>query len=187
MDWLTFLTKIIEALSWPMALLISVLLIRRPLLTAMPFLRKLKYSDVEIEFTQEVSSLRKEVSDVKIETNLPLSDSHRIPDHVLQLATISPRAAVVEAWKEVENAVIELARRNPDAVKNTDLNSIPSLVEALEKHKKLKSTLADLYRRQKALNKRVAWTGESRVVDPDEAMELTDLHITLAAFIRGAA
>jgi hypothetical protein len=187
MDWLTFLTKIIEALSWPMALLISVLLIRRPLLTAVPFLRKLKYSDVEIEFTQEVSSLRREVSEVKSETNLLVSDSPRIPDHVLQLAAISPRAAVLEAWKEVENAVIELARRNPEGVKNTDLNSIPSLVEALEKHKKLESTLADLYRRQKALNKRFAWTGESTVVNPDDAMELTDLHIALAASIRRAA
>jgi hypothetical protein len=168
------------------ALVISVLLIRRPLLSTIPFLRKLKYSDVEIEFGQEISSLRKSVSEIKVKSTSLLIPDTRIPEHILKIASISPRAAVLEAWKEVEIAINELAQRTPELIKNMSNNTISDLVDTLEKNGHLDRDYADFFRRQKALNERFEYRAKGTEFNPDEAMELIDVHIGLASMVRRA-
>ena len=61
MDVLTFISEIIKALAWPLAVVTLVFLLRRPVIEVFPLLRRLKYKDIELEFAQEVSQLEAEV------------------------------------------------------------------------------------------------------------------------------
>jgi hypothetical protein len=50
MDWLTFITKIVEALAWPGTVIVVLFLIRKELPEIARNLRKFKFKGVELEF-----------------------------------------------------------------------------------------------------------------------------------------
>jgi hypothetical protein len=104
MDWFQFTASVISSLAWPAVVLAVVILLRRPLAGLLPLLRRFKYKDLEVEFDREVRELRDEAA-VALR---PLSAAAppKLPEQgsLLQLASVAPRAAVVEAWLLVESA-----------------------------------------------------------------------------------
>ena len=185
MDWLTFVSKIADAVAWPLALIVASLLIRKPLLRAVPFLRKLKYSDVEVEFSQEISSLRKEITSVEGKDTTRQFSPAKIPDRIIQIVSISPRAAIMESWKDVEAAIIAIAQRDKSIADRIGKESPLELVSHLEKAGKLSRPVADFIRRLDTLLNKYKWAEGIRV-DPDLALEIIDICISFAAALSAA-
>ncbi len=182
MDWLTFTTKIIEALAWPVSIVVVFLIIRRPFLKSVPFLRKLKYSDVELEFSQEISSLRKDLSQASTEGSPHILTPSPIPERIIQLSAVSTRSAVLESWKEVETAVIEAAKRTKRLSDKMPNMSLDDLMAELEKDGGIRNQLASFYRRQKTLTERYNYSKGVKV-DTEEALELIDVNLKLASLL----
>jgi len=110
MDVLTFTSELVKSLSWPAATVFLVVLLRKPIIELIPLMKKLKYKELELEFSQEVSKLKAE----EAEANLIVpkdSESTKGEDssRLLDLVSFSTRAAIMEAWIEVETAAIEVA------------------------------------------------------------------------------
>ena len=61
MDWLAFVASVIGSLAWPSVLLIIFMLLRKPLYGLLPLLQKLKYKEIEVEFTRRVEEVSAEV------------------------------------------------------------------------------------------------------------------------------
>lgn len=57
MDWLEFVSAMVQSLAWPAALMICVLLLKEPLSDRMKELIKLKYKDFELEFDKRLQEL----------------------------------------------------------------------------------------------------------------------------------
>ncbi len=112
MDWMTFVVELTKALAWPVAVVTVVILFRKPLYGLIPGLRKLKYKDLELEFSKGVEELRQESQKAlpTPEKVAPLIEEER--SRYVRLAEISPRAAVLESWREVESSAIACIRRN---------------------------------------------------------------------------
>jgi len=110
MNWMEFVSSLVGSVIWPVTILVAVLLLRPPLDNLLPFIEKLRYKDFELFFSRRVEEIRAEVSD---EFPDPTGDSTQSEkaDRVAQLAMLSPRAAVIHAWLEVEAAVRSAARR----------------------------------------------------------------------------
>jgi hypothetical protein len=108
MDALTFISKLIDSLAWPVTVVIALVLLRRPLAELLPQMRKLKYKDFEAEFGEDVKQLEEEAKQV-----LPAEvvESARAGDPIEQLIEVSPSAAVLEAWRGVEAAAKRLLER----------------------------------------------------------------------------
>ena len=110
MDGLTFTAEVLKALAWPLAAVTIFLVLRKPIRDLLPFIQKLKWKEVEIEFGRQVKEIRAELAQ-----DLPQAEAEALTrpsdDAVLRLAEVSPRAAVLEAWREVELAALEAARR----------------------------------------------------------------------------
>ena len=104
MDWLQFVASVIGSLAWPGVVLAAVILLRRPLAELLPFLHRLKYKDFEVEFDREVRKLREEAALAL--PPLPRSVSSKLPEEtaLLELASVAPREAVIEAWLLVESS-----------------------------------------------------------------------------------
>ena len=49
MDWLTFISSVISSVAWPSALVIGLLVFRKPMTNAILSLKRLKYKDLEME------------------------------------------------------------------------------------------------------------------------------------------
>lgn len=110
MDWVGFIASIVGSLAWPGALVALVLILRTPIRGLLPLLQRLKYKELEIEFGRRVEEVKQELAqELPPGAVQPISDASR--DALLRLAEVSPRAAVLEAWREVELAALEAARK----------------------------------------------------------------------------
>jgi len=142
MDILTFLAQIAAALGWPVAIIIIVLILRRPIASLIPLLQRLKYKDLELEFGRRIEEIKAEVAE-----ELPHASEVKAlppaPDiSIVQLARVSPRAAVLESWLSVEDTVVRLARKEvlPEAEEYHRL--LPQrAIALLERSGKLKNVI----------------------------------------------
>jgi len=114
MDTLTFITEMAKAFAWPAAVVVLPCLLRPALQALIPTITKLKYKDFEADFSKD---LRKVESEAK-KAELPSSDEiedlkvggpETAAEKYRRLADISPRAAITEAWRDVELALRAVA------------------------------------------------------------------------------
>ncbi|MBR7782119.1 hypothetical protein [Undibacterium luofuense] len=111
MDTLTFIIKIVEAAAWPVTTISLVLLLKKEIGALIPFLKKFKAGPLEAEFEREVQEIR-------FETNqkIPLPKEATLLSPQLrklhQLASVNPRSAIIEAWREVIFAAENLLQRS---------------------------------------------------------------------------
>jgi hypothetical protein len=109
MDWLTFSVEMTNALSWPLVTLIVLLLFKPQLLEMIALIRKVRYKDIEVEIAKrEIGEVRELSSAVQIDRDETYS--FRDLEYFKQLADISPRAAITEAWSRVESLVYKVAQ-----------------------------------------------------------------------------
>lgn len=111
MDVLTFVIELIDRLIWPLILFILVLLVRRPLNELIPYLKRAKLSELELEFDRDLTQValdaKEEFEEVTADWRISLTE----------LAESIPSAAVIEAWKEIETRAKALIHSaDPDIV-----------------------------------------------------------------------
>ena len=109
MDVLSFIVEMTKALGWPSATLVIVLVFRRPLLELLALVRKVKYKDVEVELAKKEISEARELTTSKEGEKYELLSFMEL-EHFKQLADISPRAAITEAWSRLEDSVYQAAK-----------------------------------------------------------------------------
>ena len=112
MGLLEFLAAVIGSLAWPVVVLVSVILLRKPLAELIPLLRRLKYKGLAVEFE---AGLREVERDLNTAPDAPaLKRGVEEPKQLLAsvdtdpqayfegIARVSPVAAILEAWQEFE-------------------------------------------------------------------------------------
>lgn len=114
MDWLQFLASIVSSLAWPLTLGVLIYLLRKPLLELLPNLRELKYKDLEVRFGEGLEKLEEKLEQqAPPEPTLRRAGVREDTDGKFDLlAQISPSAAVLEAWTDIERQLRTLAERN---------------------------------------------------------------------------
>ena len=121
MDFLTFLSKVIDALAWPATVAIVIFLVRKQLPEIASSLKSIKYKDFEMSFAKQVKEAVAEVREA-----LPAWDAATKPGFVLDgpssqhttaVSYYSPSAAILEAWLKIESAAADLAvKLKPNSV-----------------------------------------------------------------------
>jgi len=114
MDFLTFIATIVESLAWPASLLVTLFMMRRPLAELLPYIQRLKYKDLEVDFAKKLERIEA-VMDSVDEGSIPKNE---LPVEVEQeplpktraellekLAELSPNAAILESWQNVERTL----------------------------------------------------------------------------------
>ena len=113
MDYLTFTTKIVDALAWPVSVLIIAILCRNQLSDLFQRITKGKIAGNEFEFSESAQQQLVTAEDQITPPNLEdeydsdSSDAENDLDTAYQLLETSPRAAVAEAWRHLYRAAIE--------------------------------------------------------------------------------
>lgn len=126
MDILTFIVEIFKAAAWPLAAVAIAMLFRSELKSLVNRMKRGKVGYAEIEFEHGVRTL---------ETNAKLApdiSQASVPAAAtVALATSDPRAAIIQAWLEVEDAITNLAfsrSRSSEEVPSHTLGAIQQLV-----------------------------------------------------------
>jgi len=122
MDWLSFFASVIKSLAWPAVVLVLSVMLRKRIGPALErlFDRATKIKGpggFEADFERDLIEAREKSEELEIETaaaNPPNAQqiAQMLPptapdDPYIALAKLSPEAAILEAFKEVERALIE--------------------------------------------------------------------------------
>lgn len=156
MNWLEFLASVIAAVAWPSVVLVIFLFLRHPAKSLLPFLQRLKYKEFELEFNRRVEEMSAEVVH---ELPAPPPGTPGVQEElvaVAKLAEISPRAAVLESWLEVETAAADAARRLGWQAPSEKASSGSFAIKFLEKQPALDQSIVGLLRELRALRNQAA-------------------------------
>ena len=115
MDWLTFISKIIESIAWPVAVVSILVLFKSPFSKVFLGLTNFKYKDLSMDFKRDLVELEEatkddlepEESPDLSEQDIPEVNNLRIKarskeEEIEQVAIISPQAAIPLAWSMQE-------------------------------------------------------------------------------------
>ncbi|ACR14023.1 conserved hypothetical protein [Teredinibacter turnerae T7901] len=108
MDSLTFITKLVDSLAWPLSLVLVVYMLKDGISNLIPKLKQLKYKDLQLDFDR---SLRKTESEAdyaklpKIDAAKSQPETEQQKEKILSLALEYPSAALFESWVQLELTV----------------------------------------------------------------------------------
>lgn len=113
MDYLTFISKLIDSLSWPIVTLALGFALRDKLGDLLPSLKKVKAGPVEAEFSIEARKVYDKSQDLLAEKQIDSEGDAR--DTKIALAKIhsarkDPVKMVLEAWRSVDGALFRFGK-----------------------------------------------------------------------------
>jgi hypothetical protein len=130
MDTLTFVAEMVKSLAWPLAAIVIILFLRRSLLALIPNLKRLQYKEFAAEFDRDLKKADEQVAEinpppVKEAEETPMGVAEPAAQKYRRLADVSPKAAIIEAWRDAEVALLDAAGvRDSDATLQRILDSL---------------------------------------------------------------
>lgn len=120
MDSLTFISKLIESVIWPISITIVFLIFKKPIINALKLIKRLKVQDVEFEFGEEILDIEQNAfKSLTIDNNYSnLLDEH-IYEKIQSLIDLSPKLGITEAWNEFEIAAITALKKQSKSLNNS--------------------------------------------------------------------
>lgn len=102
--------------AWPLAIVIIVLILRRPISQVIQSLQKFSYKGVEATFRERIAELDKKADQAKIPNQIPesaLSDEDaQFYEEIKGLAELIPEAAITNVWdSKVQPEIIATVKR----------------------------------------------------------------------------
>ena len=210
MNWLQFFASIISSLAWPVAVVILVFLLRKPLtqiLIALTRVKNLKFKDFELDFGTELQDIKRTVANAApIEQAEQTSKEERDstsaqtgPSSEQQLVTNTyiteaiqltssgfSEAAVLVAWKAVEEALMNAALRLDLTHSGRAAISPGRNIDLLRAEGYIHTSTAEVLNRMRKLRNTAAHSSsEQGKVSGDDAIEFTDLASTLTETLNG--
>jgi len=185
MDSLTFISELIKAVAWPVTAIVLVILLRKPIVELIPLLRRLKYKEFELEFSQEVSELKAEVEAIAKEKGEEAPSIASTSSNLLNLLAFSTRAAIMEAWLEVETAAVTVASSFWGQSPNDTYRNMPKLGEYLLQCKVIDEKQLAVFNKLRQLRNKAAHAQDLELSEND-ARSYVQLASDLAKRIREA-
>lgn len=102
MDKLTFISKLIESLSWPITTIILAFILKKPIASLLRRLSKLKHKDWEFDFEKELQEAQIEAKNIPIAHIEEDVEINQIIDTAKEILTVDPNSAIVFVWSELE-------------------------------------------------------------------------------------
>lgn len=105
------LINFLDVVVWPCVVLIVLFILRKPIKALLPYVKTIKYKDLEVNFRKGLDQIKEEAIEAGIDIQTGIGDRSEI----YKLTESSPTSAILESWKELEvsakRKVEELAPR----------------------------------------------------------------------------
>ena len=179
MDWLTFISKVIESLAWPIAAVALVVLLRDEIAKLAPLIKRVKAGPLEAEFEREVKELKASTPEPSASGEAPPPDTAS-KSFLFQLAELHPRSAILESWVRVEAAARAVLDKKPVPVSKPGYIPAARLAEPLAQLDVLTPAQVTLFHELRRLRNDVA---HAQGFEPTHESART--YIDLAMFLQG--
>src|SRR5690625_3112379 len=117
---LSLLIELIDSIIWPATVLFISIYFKDEIISAIKRLKWIKYKDFEGHFNENLNIVEKQAKKLKKDTPKQIEESQGKPefdikskffDRLHALAETTPRGAILEAWVELENSIIDFIRK----------------------------------------------------------------------------
>lgn len=183
MDMLTFISEVVKALAWPGAAVLIALMVKKPVVELIPFLRRLKYKELEMEFSKGIAELKAESQAIEPRNQQEAITKSNTSSRLTQLLQFSTRAAIMEAWLEVESAAVAVASSFWSESPSDTFKNYPKLGEYLLQCKVIDGEQLELFNRLRQLRNKAAHA-EELGLSMSDAKSYIEMSSALAAHIR---
>lgn len=181
-----YIVKIIDSLAWPIAIIWLGYVFRSKIRQLISRMSHLKYKDIEAKFEKELKEAEMEANVLKSKINKKWENAYARGlftqyEQLERIAEVSPRAAILEAWIDVE-AAVSAASENAGIGIRLPIN-YSRLVKKLVSMGKIPEEVLPLYSRLLKLRNEAAHT-QDFALDQYEAIGYLDLSRKLANTFR---
>jgi len=183
MDTGDLVVRIVQAVAWPLAIIIIVFILRGPIGQAILTLSRLRYKDLEVEFNKALKDAESKAEELE----LPSPEDMRSVSEpavstspynaLLEMARRYPRAAITEAWRTVELSALEAA--NAQGIEVRGPKARRDAIHNLAERTQLGESTLHLYEKLRKIRNEAAHSVGFEV-DPEEAVRYVDLALGLA-------
>jgi len=105
MPWTEFTLGLVKALAWPLTVFLVALVFRHEMRGILKRLSRVKYGDLEAHFEKDLEKAERNATQIQIPFDRTLEATKPTEyERMIQLIEISPCAAIMEAWREIELA-----------------------------------------------------------------------------------
>ncbi len=182
MDWITFSSNLIDSIAWPLAIVIVVYWLKGHIKELLPFVRKVRYGNVEVDFAEITERKTDEVLEEKIK------EWGIYTKEILERQNI-PEVKITTLRDEISELVSDAVQETRQVEKDVKIEEIRKRIIGLVKvnpsitMKLLENVTTDLFDfpRPKVLNQiRQLW-GEGKIISSDGRLLKDISFLTLPA------
>lgn len=176
MDNLTFISRRIDSLAWPLSIALIIIVLRKEILNLSKKVRRFQYKDMQIDFIEKMKFISKDAKTALPPSN---SDTNQERKNLDQLAELMPKGAILDAWIKVEAALKAAGKRNQYSEKGVPPSAFFSyVISGLKSRKKISRETFDIYNRLRTLRNEAVHS-EGTSIDEKTAKEYSDLCVRL--------
>lgn len=110
MDFLTFIVEVLKAVAWPATVVAIIYMLKGPISDLVPFLEELKYKDFALRFRKKLSEAKEEAPEEILKEKEKTPEIKSRKESYLELANISPRSAILESWRFLEDSLLTVSK-----------------------------------------------------------------------------
>ena len=187
METFEIAVRLVEALVWPITLFILIFvflyLFRTQVTQLLERLIEISYRGVKLRFGKELDEAEVTAKSIKsptikgIKTEPEPSTQEYALDRFSQIASFSPRSAVIEAWLVVETAIIEAAQKL--GMERRTFTQLRNVVDELVRDNILEKRVMNLFNELREIRNRAAHTNELGI-SIDDAIRYAELCLILS-------
>lgn len=155
---MNYFIQILTIVVWPVTILIVLFFFRKELKFIFQKLSQISYKDFRANFEKELTAVENKVNQLSPKTSDKdfISDIKGITAYgsLIKIAEVSPKAAIMEAWRNVEIATMYAAEKNNIYVSGQIAGS--RAIKNLISNKFLDSELIEVYENMRKLRNKAA-------------------------------
>jgi hypothetical protein len=155
------LVQLVSALAWPLTVIIVALMFRQEIRKIASRLSTLSYGDMKAEFEKDLHKLEREVKELPIKEASTKVDHQKKDSKTLdsyerlsRIAEISPRAAIMEAWRDIEVTTKQVTDAYGIST-NSQISGVKAIRELVRQHL-LPEGVVTVYEQMRRLRSRAA-------------------------------
>lgn len=171
---LDFIAKMTDTLAWPILVLIIALIFRRQILQTISSLKSFRFGNAEAKFEQGLQDATEKAQAIEPASEEIVQASTPRRNELLRMAGASPTGAIIEAWKDVEQAVRELARNNNLLTENNRPQPAFNLIRLLAREELLPKPESETISELRVIRNQAAHLNDY-VISKDQASRYVDL------------
>ena len=165
-----------------MAAVMIVLLLRGQVARVVDLADKVKYKDFEISFARDVSKIKEAISSSLPDIKRTSVEVQKKAEGLYSTASLSPAAAIMEAWREVEASASNLILSRQPNLKFDSDTPYKHIEKLLSEQSMVNSSHIKIFHELRVLRNKVAHVEQYEII-AEQAIEYVNLALTLAEYL----